>query len=299
MRANNVVKSLLLVSALRLCSASLAFTTETVNVWPEGKMPSVQTNQCTPTLTWYVPTNRTSDACLIVCPGGGYQKTAAGHEGYPVADWFASRGITVALLRYRTPRPYDFEKHVTAAQDAQRVVRIVRGESAARGYRADKIGMIGFSAGGHLTLVTATSSETPKYDPIDDIDKLPCNLDFAIPVYPAYVLDESGLGKKERDEQRRTGGELKFAPELAFDAKTPPMCLVHGDADGYTPMGSIAVYRELRRKGLPAELHVFAKTPHGFGIYKRLTPDMPAYGWPDRVYDWLAFMGFAKKGSAE
>ena len=77
------------------------------------------------------------------------------------------------------------------------------------------------------------------------------------------------------------------------------MCLIHGDADGYTPMGSVAVYRELRRKGLPAELHVFAKTPHGFGIYKRLTPDMLAYGWPDRVYDWLAFMGFAKKGSAE
>ena len=269
-----------------------AFTTETINVWPDDKMPSVQTNQCIPTLTWYVPINRTSDACLIVCPGGGYQRTATGHEGYPVADWFASRGITVALLRYRTPRPYDYEKHVTAAQDAQRTVRIVRAESAARGYSPDKIGMIGFSAGGHLTLVTATSSETPKYDPIDDLDNLPSNLDFAVPVYPAYVLDESGIPKKERDELRRTGGELKFAPELKFDAHTPPMCLVHGDADGYTPMGSVAVYRELRRKELPAELHIFAKTPHGFGIYKRLVRGMPAWGWPERVYEWLKFMGF-------
>lgn len=271
------------------------YTMETVDLWPEGKMPSVQTNQTIPTLTWYTPAKKTSGSCLIVCPGGGYVKTATGHEGYPVAGYFASRGMTVAMLSYRTPRPYDFEKHVTAAQDAQRAVRIARHEAEKRGYSKDKIGMLGFSAGGHLTLVTATSSETPKYEPVDEIDSESSGLAFAVPVYPAYVLDESGLDKAARDAQRRDGGKMKFAPELKFDPRTPPMCLVHGDADGHTPMASVAVYRELRRMGLPAELHIFAKTPHGFGIYKKLTRDMPAWGWPERVEEWLEFMGFAGK----
>ncbi|MCR5413200.1 MAG: prolyl oligopeptidase family serine peptidase [Kiritimatiellae bacterium] len=271
------------------------YTMEVVDIWPEGKIPSVQTNQTIPTLTWYTPAKKTSDSCLIVCPGGGYAKTAAGHEGYPVAGYFASRGMTVAMLSYRTPRPYGLEKHATAAQDAQRAVRIVRREAEKRGFSKDKIGMLGFSAGGHLTLVTATSSETPKYEPVDEIDSESSSLAFAVPVYPAYVLDETGMDKAARDAQRRDGGEMKFAPELKFDSHTPPMCLVHGDADGHTPMASVAVYRELRRMGIPAELHVFAKTPHGFGIYKKLTRDMPAWGWPERVQEWLEFMGFASR----
>ncbi len=258
-----------------------------VPLWPEGKMPSVQENQPEkPYLIWHTPEKRTSDAILISVSGGSYM--GCGVEGFevaPIRDYFLAHGVTVVTMKYRTPRPKNLPKHVTAWQDAQRTVRIVRSEAAKRGLDPDNIGFTGCSAGGHLTLMVATSSQTPAYEPVDDIDKLPCHVNWAVPVYPAYALAD-GLDQNNA----KKGNDLSdaLAPEFKFDAKTPPMCLMHGDADGWSPMNSVRVYHKLRTMGIPAELHVMALEPHCF--MNEPTPGTPADTWKGRVWEWAVKM---------
>lgn len=258
-----------------------------VPLWPEGKMPSVQDNQPEkPYLIWHTPEKRTSDAILISVSGGSYM--GCGVEGFevaPIRDYFLARGVTVVTMKYRTPRPKNLPKHVTAWQDAQRTVRIVRSEAAKRGLDPDNIGFTGCSAGGHLTLMVATSSQTPAYEPIDDIDKLPCHVNWAVPVYPAYALAD-GLDQNNT----KKGNDLSdaLAPEFKFDEKTPIMCLVHGDADGWSSMNSVRVYHKLRTMGIPAELHVMALEPHCF--MNEPTPGTPADTWKGRVWEWAVKM---------
>ena len=258
-----------------------------VPLWPEGKMPSAQENQPEkPYLIWHTPEKRTSDAILISVSGGSYM--GCGVEGFevaPIRDYFLARGVTVVTMKYRTPRPKNLPKHVTAWQDAQRTVRIVRSEAAKRGLDPDNIGFTGCSAGGHLTLMVATSSQTPAYEPVDDIDKLPCHVNWAVPVYPAYGL----VPNAEKGEVKACDDlSAPLVPEFKFDAKTPPMCLVHGDADGWSPMVSVRVYHKLRTMGIPAELHVMALEPHCF--MNEPTPGTPADTWKGRVWEWAVKM---------
>ena len=150
-----------------------------------------------------------------------------------------------------------------------------------------KIGFTGCSAGGHLALLTAVSSQTPAYEPIDAIDAIPCNVNFAVPVYPAYVIAD-GLDQNNV----KAGNDLSdgLAPELAFDAATPPMCLFHGDKDAWAAMNSVRVYHKLRTMGIPGELHVLALERHCFQSNPR--PGTPAATWKDRVWEWLVSLDF-------
>ena len=258
-----------------------------VPLWPEGKMPSAQANQPEkPYLIWHEPAKRTSTAVLISVSGGSYM--GCGVEGFevaPIRDYFLARGVTVVTMKYRTPRPKNLPKHVTAWQDAQRTVRLVRSEAAKRGLDPENIGFTGCSAGGHLTLMVATSSQTPAYEPIDDIDKLPCHVNWAVPVYPAYALAD---GLDQNNTKRGNDLSDSLAPEFKFDDKTPPMCLMHGDADGWSPMNSVRVYHKLRTMGIPAELHVMALEPHCF--MNEPTPGTPADTWKGRVWEWAVKM---------
>ena len=138
-------------------------------------MPSPQPNQKTaPYLIWHTPEKVTSRAILISVSGGGYMGNGiTGFEVAPIRDYFLSKGVTVVTMLYRTPRPQGLPKHLTAWQDAQRTVRLVRAEAVKRGLDPEIIGFTGCSAGGHLTLMVATSSQTPAYEPVDEIDKLP------------------------------------------------------------------------------------------------------------------------------
>jgi len=151
-----------------------------------------------------------------------------------------------------------------------------------RRHDPEKIGFMGFSAGGHLTLMTSTTSQTPAYEPVDELDEVPCHVNFAVPVYPAYVLQDGANG-----ENRGKGNDSEFVADFAFDAKTPPMCLIHGDGDGYSPMGSVTVYHKLRTMNIPAELHVFALANHAF---RNCRPEDPMMFWKDRVYAWMKVM---------
>ncbi|MDO4586804.1 MAG: alpha/beta hydrolase [Planctomycetia bacterium] len=262
---------------------TISFGFETFNVW-NGQAPGEKEETTPPTLELWQPAERSTDACLIVCPGGGYYGLAYEHEGEKIANYFNGKGVTVVVLKYRVPRREGVPKHLPAWQDSQRCVRFVRSHAEDWNINPEKIGMMGFSAGGHLTLMTATTSQTAAYEPVDELDKVPCHLNFAIPVYPAYVLLD---GNDNPNSEK--GNNSEMVDDFAFDAKTPPICLIHGDDDVYSPMGSVAVYHKLRTMGIPGELHIFAKVGHGFGGNPT---DTHVGDWLNRVYAWMGVMGF-------
>ena len=264
------------------CAAARAQDFETFNVWPDVA-PGEKADAEKPTYEYWKPAEKTTDACLIVCPGGAYQGLAYGHEGDKIARYFVSKGVTTVVLKYRVPRREGIPKHMAAWQDAQRCVRVVRSRAEEWGINPDKIGILGFSAGGHLTLMTSTTSLTNSYEPVDDIDKISASVNFAVPVYPAYVLEDGADGPNTGK-----GNDSTMVGDFAFDEKTPPMCLIHGDDDVYSPMGSVAVYAKLRKMNIPAELHIFAKVNHGFGGNPT---DNHVGDWLNRVYYWMQAMG--------
>ena len=276
---------LLCVAALILSAASVCSAQQTFSIWPDAA-PGEKDASTNPTLLLYQPENKTTDSCLVVFPGGGYYGLAKDHEGTKIAKYFTDKGMTVVVVWYRVPRRPGVEKHRAAWQDAQRAIRFVRSHAEEWKINPEKIGVMGFSAGGHLTLMTSTTSQTPAYEPIDELDKTPCNVNFAVPVYPAYVLDDGADGTNANK-----GVGAKIVNDFAFDAKTPPMCFIHGDDDGYASMGSVAVYTKLKSMGIPAELHIFAKVNHGFGGNPQ---DKHVGDWLNRVYEWMKVMGYAK-----
>jgi acetyl esterase/lipase len=239
------------------------------------------TNVTKPTLTIYRPAKeKDTGAAVLICPGGGYWNLYWQLEGEEVAEWLNSLGVTGIILKYRVPRRPDEPKGEPARrplQDAQRAVSLVRGRAKEWGIDPKRIGLVGFSAGGHLALATATSFEMRTYEPSDDIDKISCRPDFAIAVYSGY------LKAKDRDE---------LAPGLRVPAGTPPVFLAHGGDDLISPPEhSVVMYLALRRAGVPAELHVYAGAAHDFGVRPS---DRTCSTWMRSCADWLRHQGFLK-----
>lgn len=278
-----VVKKILFTVSLAACAVAFAGKEryvaphgEIVELWPKGQVPPVCTNQTyAPFMEFFRPAKATTDAFLIVAPGGGYGGVAYEGEGFPVQKFCMEKGLNMAILKYRTPRPVGKPMYLSAWQDVQRAIRVARSQAAARGYSPDKIGVMGFSAGGHLTILAATSSLTPAYEPVDELDRLSCSPNWAVPVYPAYVL--------ERDKADRIN------PEFKFDAATPRMCFLHGDADGFPALNSDSVYRRLRQMKISAELHVFAYGDHVF--FRNAHEQDSAADWLNTFWRWLYTAG--------
>ncbi|MBR4105095.1 MAG: alpha/beta hydrolase [Thermoguttaceae bacterium] len=281
MKKNLLTAALAVLFAAATAISCSAF--DEYNVWP-GVAPGEKAEAKKPTYEYWKPEKKTTDACLVVCPGGAYNGLAYGHEGDKIAKFFTSKGITVVVLKYRVPRREGIPKHMAAWQDAQRMIRVVRSRAAEWEINPEKIGILGFSAGGHLTLMTSTTSQTASYEPVDDVDKLPCHVNFAVPVYPAYVLEDGADGPNAGK-----GNDSTMVGDFAFDDKTPPMCLIHGDNDVYSPMGSVAVYSKLRKMNIPAEMHIYAKIAHGFGGNPT---DNHVGDWMNRVAAWMKALGF-------
>lgn len=253
------------------------------DIWPEGKMPDVQENQGTPYIEWHFPKERKTGAIQIIYSGGSYEGNGPeSFEVTPARRYLNSKGITVVTMRYRTPRPEKLAKHTSAWQDLQRAVRVVRSKAVEYGLDPGRIGIMGSSAGGHLTLMGVTSSRHRSYWPIDSIDKLPCNVQWGIGIYPAYALTD-GL------EEENTGGgnedSAVLAPEFSFDLDTAPMLMVHGDADGWAAMNSVKVWEKLRAMGISAELHTLALRPHCFML--GAAPGTGSYTYLERITDFL------------
>ena len=270
------------------------YTAERVkeNIWPEGKMPDVQDNQKdVPFIEWFIPKTLKTKAIQMVTPGGGYSRCNVAGEGLPVAEYFNSKGMTVVVVTYRTPRPAaPLAKHTTAWQDAQRAIRMVRKAAPSRGLDPNRIGIMGFSAGGHLTLMCATSSRRRAYwNNLDDIDKVSCKVQWACPIYPAYSLTDGA------DVPNKTGGNCDSAvpvPEFSFDLDTPPMCFIHGDADGWAAMNSVKCWEKLRRMGIQSDLHTLAGRGHCFQF--KAMPGTGSYTWLDRIWEFMNHKGFNK-----
>ena len=243
------------------------------------------TNVTRPTITIVrPPKEKDTGAAVLICPGGGYWNLFWELEGEEVASWLTSLGVTGIILKYRVPRRPDEPLGVPSRrplQDAQRAVSLVRSKAKEWGIDPDRIGMVGFSAGGHLAIATATSFEKRAYQAMDDIDKISCKPNFAICAYSGY------LKAKGKDE---------LAPGLSIPKGTPPVFLVHGTEDLISPPEhSVVMYLALKRAGISAELHLYADTAHDFAVRSL---DRPCAAWTQTCATWMRQQGFLKKNGA-
>ena len=231
-----------------------------------------------PTITVYRPTKaRDTGAAVLVCPGGGYNILAYDLEGTEVCEWLNSLGVTGVLLKYRVPSRAGIERHIPALQDAQRAMGIVRSRAASWGIHPDRIGVLGFSAGGHLSALLSTSSDTRAYPVVDIDDAVSCRPDFVVLIYPAYLYE---------------GGHI--APGLHVSATTPPTFLAQSEDDPIHVENALYYYIALKNAGVAAELHVFPTGGHGYGM-RAGAPIATA--WPALAQEWMRHRGLLS-GSA-
>ena len=242
---------------------------------PQGGKPVRRlTNVTRPTIAVYRPQKNTGTAVLI-CPGGAYNILAMDLEGEEVAAWLNSIGVTGIVLKYRVPARKDQPRYLAPLQDAQRAMSLVRARAKDWGVDPGRIGILGFSAGGHLSAATSTNHDRRQYEPVDEVDKTSCRPDFTVLVYPAYLTAKDGL-----------------APEIRVSGQTPPTFFAHAGDDRISPENSIAMFLALKRAGVPGELHVYASGGHGFGL--RPTEN-PCSTWPQRCEQWMRARGLLGK----
>lgn len=240
-----------------------------------------------PTLTVYSPTGKNTGAALIVFPGGGYDGLAIDLEGTEVCDWATAKGITCVLLKYRVPHSGPqwnpkckcniFPKVPVALQDAQRTIGYIRYNAAKWNIDPNKIGVIGFSAGGHLVAAVSTKFDKRLYAAVDDADRESCRPDFAIALYPGHLSDDQEHLNKD----------------IHVTGKTPPTMLIHAVDDPVDPVAYSSVYfTALKKANVPVEMHLFAQGKHAFGL--RPT-DSPITDWPRLAERWLQTIGVLSK----
>jgi acetyl esterase/lipase len=239
------------------------------------------TNVTKPTITLFRPArDKNTGAAIIICPGGGYWNLAWDLEGEEVAAWLNTVGVTGLVLTYRVPRRPDQPERLPAPGpllDTQRAVSLMRSRAAEWGIDPNRIGILGFSAGGHLAVATATHFDQRAYEPMDDIDKVSCRPDFAVAVYPGYFIEQQPAGVEINKDA--------LAPYIRIPKETPPVFLVHASDDTVAGAeNSVMLYLALKRANVATELHVHAHGGHGFGVRKS---SLPCSTWTDRCVAWL------------
>jgi acetyl esterase/lipase len=228
------------------------------------------TNVSQATLTVYRPAKeKDTGVAVIVCPGGGYKALMMDYEGEDAATWLNSLGVTGIVLKYRVGDREGTPRWLPALQDAQRAMSLVRSKAKEWGIKEDRIGMLGFSAGGHLTAATGTNFDKRAYEAIDAVDKVNCRPDFGVVVYPGGVVAK---------------GKGELSPEIRVTAQTPPMFIVQANDDRVDSENSVFLYLALKRAGVPAELHIYAAGGHGFGMRQS---DKPVATWTQRCAEWM------------
>lgn len=238
---------------------------------------------------------RPNGTAVIVCPGGGYFALAMDHEGHDAARWLAARGVTAFVLKYRLPTDELMtEKAIRPLQDLQQALRIVRGRAASWGIDPGRVGVMGFSAGGHLAATAATRFREQVGEIVDPAVSV--RPDFVVLVYPALTAPHSALLPKTFTPTRLLGEdppdslEAMFDPVARVDPQTPPAFLVHAADDRVVdPGASLDFFLALRRHGIPAELHLYERGGHGFGFSER--GDGHVQGWPGALEGWLRDRG--------
>jgi len=280
------------VMACGLVSASAIEPWKTMKLWPgvapgekgdigpEGERPPrpgqrkvirIQ-NVSVPTLSVFKP-KKPNGAAVVICPGGGYTILAWDLEGTEVAQWLNGIGVTAVVVKYRVPRRKDRAKHDAPLQDAQRALGLVRHNAKDWGIDPKRIGILGFSAGGHLSATAMTNHRKRTYTPVDAADSVSCRPDFGVLVYPAYLVDNET--------------KTKLVTEVPVGKDTPPAIFIHAGDDRVTADSSVQMWLAMRRVGVHSALHVFSHGGHGYGL--RPSKD-PVSGWPKLVEGWLRRM---------
>ena len=234
-------------------------------------------NVSQPTMTVYSPKGKNTGIAVVVFPGGGYNELAIDLEGTEICDWLASRGITAVLLKYRVPsrEAGAYSESPPALEDAQRTLGLVRFHAAGWHVDPHKIGVIGFSAGGHLVTATSTHFDRRSYPPVDAADQESCRPDFAIACYPGHLWNE--------DEG------FMLNPNVPATTNTPPTFLLQAENDHVDGVEqSLVYYIGLKKAGVPVEMHLYAQGGHGFGLRRT---KLPITGWPQLVEKWLGTIG--------
>ena len=286
-----------------IASPSLAGTPTTVNVWP-GKPPEETKdlppevdltkdtdkliagkriiklgNVSIPQIAVYKPEkSKDTGASVIICPGGGHHILAYDLEGTEVAEWLNTLGVTGIVLKYRVPFRNPDKRWSAAVADAQRTVSLVRSKTNEWNLDPARIGICGFSAGGETAGLTSLFLDSRQYTPMDDVDKVSCKPDFAILIYPG------GFDTK---------GQAQIRETIKVSKDTPPMFLIHAFDDPVTANNSLALAVELKKAGIPTELHIYDAGGHGYGL--RQVKTLPITTWPKRCEEWMERRGLLKK----
>lgn len=298
-RRAQCVTSIAIASTVLSCFACSLPAAETVKLWPGGRAPGDMVkleaeadqskpneglvagravirlgNVSQPEIHFYAaPEDKANGTCMLICPGGGHRILAWDLEGTEVAEWLNGLGISAAVLKYRVPARTESPKYTAAVQDAQRGLSLVR--SRAKEWKIDpqKIGVLGFSAGGETAALATLMSER-LYEHTDAVDETNWKPNFAVLIYPAYLVNKEGT---------------ELLEHVTVDDKTPPMFLAHAANDPVRPESSVLLWLELKKHNIPAELHVFSKGGHGYGLR---SSDMPVTGWPRACEAWLKAEGW-------
>ncbi len=239
-----------------------------------------------PTMTVYAPQGRNTGVAVVVFPGGGYEILAIDLEGTEVCDWLTSRGITCVLLKYRvpgggrSPRSGAYPRSPMALEDAQRTVGLVRFHAAEWHVDPHRIGVLGFSAGGHLVAAISTHFHRRLYAPVDAADRASCRPDFAIALYPGHLLEN-------------TSRPFELNPAVPVTREMPPTFLLQAEDDPVDPVeNSLVYFAALKRAGVPVEMHLYAHGGHAFGLRRTTSP---ITGWPQLVESWFGTIGMMGK----
>lgn len=266
-------------------------------LWPNGA-PGAKGDEDgdKPSLTICLPAQgKATGAAVVICPGGGYGNLAVDHEGRQVAEWLNSKGIAGFILKYRH-RGTGYG-HPAPLQDAQRAIRLVRSRAKEWNVDPQRIGILGFSAGGHLASTAGTHFDSGDKGSADAVEQVGCRPDFMVLVYPVISFTETYTHRGSRKNLLGESPDKQLVESLSNErqvtSKTPPTFLVHTDEDTGVPAeNSVSFFLALRKAKVPAELHVYEKGPHGFGLGK---PGDAVASWPTRCEEWMRVMGFLRQ----
>ncbi|RFS16658.1 alpha/beta hydrolase [Emticicia sp. C21] len=241
-----------------------------------------------PALIVYPAKKKTTDATVIICPGGGYGILAIDHEGYDIAKWFNERGMTAFVLKYRLPQEDLFDNdEIRPLQDAQQAIRIVRKNAAKYGVSPDKVGIMGFSAGGHLASTASTHFATQVGDITDP--SVSVRPDFSLLIYPVITFNDRFTHFGSRDNLIGKNPPVEkiewYSNDKQVTKDTPPTFLVSTTDDGVQPENSIAYFLACKKNKVPVEMHIYEKGGHGYGLKKKGRG--PVETWAARMEDWL------------
>jgi len=257
-------------------------------------------NVSRPTMTVYSPKGNNTGAAVVVFPGGGYQVLAIDLEGTEVCDWLTPKGITCVLLKYRVTEVGPYPESPMALEDAQRTMGLVRFHAAEWHIDPHKVGVLGFSAGGHLSAAISTHFAKRLYPAVDAADKESCRPDFAVAIYPGHLSlsaaewdANQGARKFVVRHPANADKQLGLNPEIPVTSQTPPTFLLQAE-DGHVDNvdDSLAYYIALKKAGVPVEMHLYAPGGHAFGLRRT---KFPITGWPQLVETWLGTIGMIRE----